>query len=146
MSGVTVVSFHAMEKEIIPYEEIGNIQLWREELKLDNAESFRKKWISPEGNPLVSENRYGNGRVFYISCCMEAYDRMLQEICRETGTASVYGDIPECVECVEKSNCLILMNHSGEKQEILLKGYRDIRNEKSRIIIEEYGFAVAVSS
>ena len=83
---------------------------------------------------------------FYISCCMEAYDRMLQEICRETGTASVYGDIPECVECVEKSNCLILMNHSGEKQQVLLKGYRDIRNEKSRIIIEEYGFAVAVSS
>ena len=146
MSGVTVASFHAMEREIIPYEEIGNMQLWREELKLDNAESFRKNWISPEGGPLVSENRYGNGRVFYISCCMEAYDRMLQEICRETGTASGYGDIPECVECIEKSNCLILMNHSGEKQQVVLKGYRDIRNEKSSIIMEEYGFAVAVSS
>lgn len=146
MSGVTVVSFHAMEKKKIFYEGFGNIQLWREELWLDSAQCFKEEWISPEGSALVSQNMYGCGQVFYISCCMESYDRVMSVILDEIGLAPVYGDIPDSVECIEKDNgnYLILLNHSTREKVFTLNGYKDNKKRLSSIQIEGYGFAVAV--
>ncbi|MBO5092816.1 MAG: beta-galactosidase [Lachnospiraceae bacterium] len=146
LAGVTVAAFHAMGQESCELGASGTIRLWYEELELNGAVSFNEAWKTPKQTPLVSENTYGKGKVFYISCCMERYDELLQAILTRGRIFPSAAGIPSCVECIEKKNgkYLLLMNHSEETQEFLIEGYRDFKTGEDGIRIEAYGFSVAL--
>lgn len=133
MAGICIEEFQIPKTEQEKRNVTGGYFLWKEKVRLVTAE--RVKGFEPEEHGVLSVNTYGKGRVYYIGCVCEAYDKVLQKICEREGQRQFI--LPKAIECIVKKDgeYMILLNHTQQEQRVSLKSYVDRDGLQKEVVI-----------
>lgn len=123
LSGICVEEFDSLNfgrKVRVKGDSIhGTASVWCDVLKPETAEvmaRYADEYYA--GEPAVTVNRYGGGKVYYIGCDLDqsGLDTLLKRICHDGGILPAFSHIPDGVEVVMKEKegqkYAVILNHN----------------------------------
>lgn len=144
LSGITVEEFDSSSVKTELSDGFGTAGVWRDIITAQTAKTriwYASKYYS--GNPAVTVNEYGKGRVWYIACDMEetALERLVKMISDESGVE--YMQHPRGTEIVRRRadgrEYIMLLNHNGQECSMEIKGKSLITGEIFGGVLAPYG-------
>jgi beta-galactosidase len=94
----------------------GSATFWAEYLEVERAQVLVRYKTGPfEGNPALTENTFGNGKVYYIGWYPEQTQAkfIMERICMSAGVPMVKG-LPECVLVIPRGEYRVWLNFRSD--------------------------------
>lgn len=157
LAGVEVEEFDSINGgrkiEVMHKDFTGIASVWCDILKPITAEvvaTYASDYYA--GQPAITVNSYGAGRVFYIGCDLDSdfLNRIVKQIADLAGVEQAISSTIDGVEAVIKVKdsieFMVLMNHNGTEASVSINGkYQDLITEAfvdASIILPAYGVVV----